>query len=87
MADGLKGIMSAYLAPSGTEAAFAERNAVFANNEVTASAINQSEAHWLVARINKDGYIRSNEKMLLTFLKKESQSIHPELQPLLDMVA
>ncbi len=87
MADGLKGIISAYLAPSGTEAAFAERNAKFERDEKTASAINQSEAHWLVERMNKDGYIRSNEKMLLSFFKKESQSIHPELQPLLAMVA
>ncbi len=87
MADGLKGIISSYLAPTGTEAAFAERNAKFERDEKTASAINQSEAHWLVERMNKDGYIRSNEKMLLSFFKKESQSIHPELQPLLAMVA
>jgi hypothetical protein len=70
MADGLKGIMTAYLAPSAME-----------------DASGQKEAHWLVERMNKDGYIRSNEKMLLTFLKKQSQAIHPELQPLLAMVA
>jgi hypothetical protein len=87
IADGLKGIMAAYLAPSGTEAAFAARNARFEREEKVASAIHQSEAHWLVERINKDGYIRSNEKMLLSFFKKESPSIHPELQPLLAMVA
>ncbi len=87
MADGLKGVLAAYLAPSGIEAAFALKNEAFSANEKAASHITQSEAHWLVARINKDGYIRSNEKMLLSLLKKESQSIHPELQPLLDMVA
>lgn len=87
MADGLKGIMGAYLAPSNAEAAFAERNARFENQENVASSVTQSEAHWLVERINRDGYIRANEKMLLSFLKKESQSIHPELQPLLAMVA
>ena len=87
MADGLKGMIAAYLAPSGIEAAFAQRNTTFEQDEKTASAVTQSEAHWLVERMNKDGYIRSNEKMLLTFLKKESQSIHPELQPLLAMVA
>ena len=87
MADGLTGIMSAYLAPSGLEAAFAARNAEFERNANAAAPVTQSEAHWLVERMNKDGYIRSNEKMLLTFLKKESPSIHPELQPLLAMVA
>jgi hypothetical protein len=87
MADGLKGIMKAYLAPSGVETAFSQRNEAFELNEKTASAVTQSEAHWLVERMKKDGYIRSNEKMLLTFLKKESQAIHPELQPLLAMVA
>ena len=87
MADGLKGIMAAYLAPSGVEAAFAARNAEFERDQSNAAPISQTEAHWLVERMNKDGYIRSNEKMLLTFLKKESSSIHPELQPLLAMVA
>lgn len=87
MADGLTGIMQAYLAPSGIEAAFSERNKEFERKEAAASQVNEKEAHWLVERMNKDGYIRSNEKMLLTFLKKESRGIHPELQPLLDMVA
>ena len=87
MADGLKGILAAYLAPTGTENAFAERNAVLERQEKQASPVTKTEAHWLVERMNKDGYIRSNEKMLLSFLKKESQSIHPELLPLLDMVA
>ena len=87
MADGLKGIMQAYLAPSGKEPAFAQRNNDFEQNEKVASAVTETEAHWLVERMNKDGYIRSNEKMLLSFLKKESQVIHPELRPLLDMVA
>jgi hypothetical protein len=87
MADGLKGIIAAYLAPSSVETAYAAQNAKFERDEKAASAINQAEAHWLVERMNKDGYIRSNEKMLLSFFKKESQSIHPELQPLLAMVA
>jgi hypothetical protein len=87
MADGLKGIMKAYLAPSSNEVAFAERNAAFEKDTEISAEVTQSEAHWLVQRMNKDGYIRSNEKMLLTFLKSESQKIHPELQPLLDMVA
>ncbi len=87
MADGLKGILPAYLAPSSTEAAFADRNAAFKQNETEASTVTETQAHWLVERMNKDGYIRSNEKLLLSFLKKESQNIHPELQPLLNMVA
>jgi hypothetical protein len=87
MADGLKGIMKAYLAPSSNEVAFAERNAAFEKDAEISAEVTQSEAHWLVERMNKDGYIRSNEKMLLSFLKKESRSIHPELRPLLDMVA
>jgi hypothetical protein len=87
MADGLKGIMTAYLAPASNEAAFARRNAAYEKDVQIAEEVTQSEAHWLVERINKDGYIRANEKMLLAFLKAESQKIHPELQPLLDMVA
>lgn len=87
LADGLKGVLKAYLDQSDVESAHAERNAAFAAAEEAASEINESEAKWLVGRIQQDGYIRANEKALISFLKEESPRIHPGLEPLLKMVA
>lgn len=57
--------------------------------EAAASAsqpVDQPEAEWLRARIGKDGLFDVAERQLLAFLAKESPSIHPALQPLLDQV-
>lgn len=50
-------------------------------------AVSAEEADWLVRRLNRDGQISAHEKALLSFLKQESPSIHPALQPLLARVA
>jgi hypothetical protein len=45
--------------------------------------IDADEARWLAERILRDGAIDENERALLTFLKKESPSIDPDLVPLM----
>ena len=60
----------------------AERRAILTNEEITAD-----EANWLVAQINRDGDLTYNEQCLLTYLKAESDQLHPALRPLLDRVA
>jgi hypothetical protein len=49
--------------------------------------ISRSEAGWLANRINRDGKLSEAERAILTFIKHESPSIHPDLKPLLDQVA
>lgn len=87
LADGLKGVLAAYMAKNDIEELYAAKNAAHEAAEGEAQVINEGEAQWLVQRINHDGYIRSNEKTLLSFLKSESPRMHPGLQPLFDMVA
>ena len=67
--------------------AWAKRNDVLEAEEQTANAIDSTESHWLVDRIGRDGVLHENEKALLSYLKKESPSLHSSLQPLLDKVA
>jgi hypothetical protein len=50
-------------------------------------AVSAEEAGWLVQRLTRDGQVTAHEQALLAFLKHESPSIHPALQPLLDRVA
>ena len=46
--------------------------------------MDDSEAAWLVARLNRDGVLSDAEKRLLLFLKTESPARIPaSLQPLL----
>jgi hypothetical protein len=87
LADGLKGVLKAYLDQSDVESAMAARNAAHEASEAEASAVNETEADWLVAMIQQDGYIRANEKALISFLKDESPRMHPRLEPLLKLVA
>ena len=44
--------------------------------------VDADEAKWVAERILRDGAIDENERALLAFLKKESPSIDPALQPL-----
>ena len=46
-----------------------------------AERITQSEAYWLIERLNRDGKLDENEKALLRFLKEESPEIHESLLP------
>lgn len=86
-ADGLRGVLDAYQQDRSLEEAWAERNDRFAQSGSEAEAVDASEAKWLAERIGRDGVLHDNEKALLDFIKRESPSIHPDLQPLLDRVA
>ena len=50
---------------------------------ITAEAITEEEAGWLVSRIQRDGDLCENEKALIKFIREESPNIHPSLKPLL----
>lgn len=86
-ADGLRGVLKAYQQDRSLDEAWGERNAEKAASGASAEAIDAAEAKWLAGRIGRDGVLHENEKALLDFIKRESQSIHPDLQPLLDRVA
>jgi hypothetical protein len=84
---GAGGILAAYRAPSGIEAAWAARNADRAAASAQAEAIDADEAAWLVDRISRDRAIHENEKALLSFIGRESPRIHPAIRNLIDKVA
>ncbi len=86
-ADGLRGVLNAYQQDSSMEEAWAERNRQAGQAGAIAEAIDESEAKWLAERIGRDGVLHDNERALLDFIRRESPSIHPDLQPLLDRVA
>ncbi|MEE9273377.1 MAG: hypothetical protein V3U57_08950 [Robiginitomaculum sp.] len=44
-----------------------------------AERVTQSEAHWLIERLDRDNILHENEKELLRFLKEESPQIHQSL--------
>ncbi len=50
-------------------------------------AITNSEAEWVITRIEKDGIIHDNERALLQFVAENSPEIDPRLEPLLKKVA
>ena len=47
-------------------------------------SIDAAEAAWLVEQIEKDGIVHDNEKALLAFIKRNSPSIHPSLEPVFE---
>ncbi len=51
-----------------------------------AEQISFSEANWLIQRLNKDGVLCENEKLLLKFLRDESPDIHAALTPYINAV-
>lgn len=67
--------------------AWAERNAAMEAEAKQTHVIDEKESKWLVERIGRDGILHENEKALISYLKKESPSLHASLQPLLDKVA
>ncbi len=67
--------------------AWAERNAAMEAEAKQTHVIDEKESKWLVERIGRDGVLHENEKALISYLKKESPSLHASLQPLLDKVA
>ena len=84
---GAKGILAAYRAPSGIEAAWKTRNDERAAATAQAEAVDADEAAWLVDRISRDRVIHDNEKALLVFIGRESPLIHPAIRGLIDKVA
>jgi len=54
---------------------------------ITNEVITQAEAGWLCERIGRDGKLTPNEAALITYLKKESPNIHPDLQARVDRLA
>ena len=54
---------------------------------ITAEAITEDEAGWLVDRIMHDGEVLENEKALLAFIRDRSPDVHPDLKPLLNEAA
>ncbi|MEX0409646.1 hypothetical protein ABGN05_28810 [Aquibium sp. LZ166] len=87
LSGGLSGVLDAYRGSNGMEGAWTERNASREKAEADAEAIDADEAAWLVDRITRDGDIHENERALLTFIGRESRSIHPSIRELIDRVA
>jgi len=54
---------------------------------ITNEVITQAEAEWLCERLGRDGRLTANEAALVTYLKKESPNIHPDLQAAVDRLA
>jgi len=83
---GLTGIWKAY-----NEQSHEERNLAHLEKQkieiITAEAITEEEAGWLVERIMRDGELLANEKALLAFIRDQSPDIHPDLEPLLKEAA
>ena len=44
--------------------------------------IDEHEAKWLISKINADGALQENERVLLAFIKQNSPQIHPSLNEL-----
>ncbi|WP_371398179.1 hypothetical protein [Fretibacter rubidus] len=59
--------------------------AIHMNHKAVANAerIIQTEASWLIDRLNRDGTIDANERALLDFLAQECPDIHASLKPLI----
>ena len=81
LSGGLRGILDAYKDTSGESVR--QKQADIA----TAEVVTASEADWVADRIGRDGQLADAERALLLFIKTESPSIHPSLQPLLEKVA
>ena len=84
---GAKGILAAYRAPSGIEAAWETRNAERSAATAVAEVIDEAEALWLVDRITRDRVVHDNEKALLSFIGRESPLVHPAIRDLIERVA
>jgi hypothetical protein len=84
---GVKGIFAAYRRDFGRETGFAALNTARAQASAEAEAIDADEAAWLVDRITRDRAIHDNERALLTFIARESPSIHPAIRELAAKVA
>ena len=66
------------------EARAKAENAADARERAGAEVVDSTEADWLLAHVTRDGGLTSGEVKLLEFLKRESPSISPKLQGLID---
>ena len=63
-----------------TEKAFAARNARIEAQIAQAEAVTDTEAEWLIEKMNKDGLINENERALLAFIRHNTGSVSPSLE-------
>jgi hypothetical protein len=88
-AGGLGGFIKEFRKPDGSDSEVryaylnARRDALIAENQ----HVTDSEAEWLAERIGRDGFVTSNERALLTFLKGEVKDLHPKLKLLMNKAA
>ena len=85
--DGLKSVLPLYLETSEIHSVYNRRSQARLEEDRKNGLNNGGEAHWLAARVGRDGYMRQNEKALLAALKSENAVMHPDLEPLLARVA
>jgi len=80
---GIRSLLDLYKEQSSDERAMArleqQRIEIITNEEITGG-----EVQWLKDKIGRDGKLTPNEKALLAYLKVESPTLHPSLEPLLD---
>jgi len=53
---------------------------------VKSEMITQTEADWVIEKIERDGKLTDAEKALLLFIKHNSHDIHPNLLPLIEQI-
>ena len=84
---GVQGILESYRPTTNVDADWEARNRSNEARSRLAETIDSGEAKWLADRIGRDHVLHENERALLTFIKRSSPDIHPDLKPLLDGVA
>ena len=83
LSGGLRGILAAY----SKDHAWEERRKRQDSAMASAERITDTEARWLIERINRAGGMQDNERALLKFIGQESPDIHPLLKPLIARAA
>ncbi|MGH1417322.1 MAG: hypothetical protein ACRBCJ_00515 [Hyphomicrobiaceae bacterium] len=75
---GLNGVMTAYREQSSEERAMArlERQRI---EIITHEEITETEADWLIKRLDRDGVLTINEEALVDYITNESHKVHPKL--------
>jgi hypothetical protein len=75
----LEAVRATYVDQSAEERALArlerQRIEIITNEEIA-----EAEAAWLCSRIGRDGRLSPNESALVSYLKRETPRMHPELQ-------
>jgi len=84
---GVQGILESYRPTTNVDADWEARNRSNEARSRLAETNDSGEAKWLADRIGHDRVLHENEQALLTFIKRSSPDIHPDLKPLMDRVA